>query len=347
MYGPCPVGIGFRACAPCTHPSPVTSAPSETPPVIVSAPSLARRRAGLRVAVRMATRSPWPTIFIVIGVVVRQLWVGRVTAGRAVRVGGVIALTSLALVSEVVRSPSGDAGSTSVRQAFAEVADAVGRARTSEMRTSRSSADREVGPAELDTVAVAPVVLRERRRFPRARRTTLLGLPVRGPVSSPFGTRVHPVTGRVRLHRGIDLAVPVGTPVVATARGRVLSVGPRGGYGLTVEVGHLGPGSPPTSTFYAHLSSLPTGLRAGLNVRRGSVIGFSGGVGLGAGVSTGPHVHYEVRTGGVAVDPVTVARVAWAPGLVRSRGPVRHEARQRRLRSNAGDRHGSPRLGIP
>ena len=310
----CPVGVWFRACAPCTQPFLVAPTPSETPSAVTSV----ARSTELRDALRTIARSPWPSLFVVAQTVVHRFWVRRVTAGRAVRVGGVVTLTSLALISEVGRSSEGNASGASVRQAFADVARAVGRAGTSEARATLSSVDRDppVKPS-VATTGIAPS-RSQRRRGPRREGRALLGFPVRGPVSSSFGTRVHPVTGRVRPHQGVDLAVPVGTPVVATAHGRVLSVGLRGGYGLAVEIGHRSSRARSTSTLYAHLSSLPAGLRAGLGVRRGDVIGYSGGVGAGAGISTGPHVHYEVRSGGVAVDPGSVGLAVWL------RGPPQH-----------------------
>ncbi|WP_349256314.1 M23 family metallopeptidase [Rubrivirga litoralis] len=199
-----------------------------------------------------------------------------------------------------------------------------------------------------DTTDAAPARRQRRRRLgPRRRGRVPLGFPVRGPVSSPFGTRIHPVTGQVRPHRGVDLAVPVGTPVVATARGRVLSVGRRGGYGLAVEVGHRISGSLSTSTLYAHLSSLPAGLRAGLGVRRGAIIGFSGGVGAGAGISTGPHVHYEVRSGGLAVDPRSVALAVWLRGSSPNRAPASRVRREQRSRVDVQSRRRLAQRGIP
>ena len=346
MIWACPVGVGFRACALCTQPSPVTPAPPEAPPVVPSAAGPARLRATLRAV----ARSPWPSLFVAARVVARRLWTRRVTAERAVRIGGVVTLTGLALVSESGRSPKGDASGGSVRQAFADVVDAVGAAGASESRRTLPSADgrsRRTVPS-VDTTGAAPVRRQRRQRLgPRRRGRVPLGFPVRGPVSSPFGTRVHPVTGRVRPHQGVDLAVPVGTPVVATARGRVLSVGRRGGYGLAVEVGHRSSGSLSTSTLYAHLGSLPAGLRAGLGVRRGAVIGFSGGVGAGAGVSTGPHVHYEVRRGGVAVDPRSFALAVWLRGPAPSRAPAGRAWREGQSRIGLPSRGRLAQAGVP
>ena len=131
-----------------------------------------------------------------------------------------------------------------------------------------------------------------------------VGAPVAGVISSTFGPRRHPISGSLRGHRGTDFAVPLRTPVRATAYGRVLAVGLRPGYGLTVEVEHRDPSGLTTSTLYAHLDA--AAVTPGVAVHRGGVVGLSGGVGPTAGLSTGPHVHYEVRerrSGGEAIDP--------------------------------------------
>ncbi len=117
-------------------------------------------------------------------------------------------------------------------------------------------------------------------------------------VSSPFGWRLHPVMGTWLMHAGRDLAAPEGTPVVAALNGRVMSSGLAGGYGLAIEIEHDGPRR---RTLYGHLSELY--VKEGQVVRQGEVIGRVGSTGL----STGPHLHFEVRMpqegGWVAVDP--------------------------------------------
>ena len=133
-----------------------------------------------------------------------------------------------------------------------------------------------------------------------------VGAPVTGPVSSAVGVRLHPITKRRRAHAGTDFAVPLGTPVRATAAGRVRSVGHRAGYGLTVELDHRDPAGLRTSTLYAHLRDVPLTTAVGAVVSRGEVVARSGGVGPGAGLSTGPHVHYEVRLHGGPSGPVAV-----------------------------------------
>ena len=161
-----------------------------------------------------------------------------------------------------------------------------------------------------------------------------VGAPVTGPVSSAVGVRVHPVTRRRRAHAGTDFAVPLGTPVRATAAGRVRSVGHRAGYGLTVELDHRDPAGLRTSTLYAHLRDVPLATAVGAVVSRGQVVARSGGVGPGAGLSTGPHVHYEVRLHGGPSGPVAVRPDAF-DGRAHS---WRAGATHRSMRAGGGDR---------
>jgi len=128
---------------------------------------------------------------------------------------------------------------------------------------------------------------------------TLVAVPVRKPVtgevdmSSPFGMRMDPFNGRPAIHTGIDLRGDVGEPVHATATGKVTNAGREGGYGKLVEINH-GNG---LATRYGHLSRID--VKVGQFVRIGEVIGRIGSTGR----STGPHLHYETRVNGEAVDP--------------------------------------------
>jgi len=128
-------------------------------------------------------------------------------------------------------------------------------------------------------------------------RKTFLKSPLRfSRITSFFGTRFHPIR-RIRcLHQGVDYAAPTGTPVCCVADGRVVSAGWSGGYGRLVVVGHANG----YQTRYGHLSRLGKGIRAGALVEQGQVIGYVGSTGL----STGPHLHYEVRKFGTAVNPL-------------------------------------------
>lgn len=119
------------------------------------------------------------------------------------------------------------------------------------------------------------------------------GLPVFGEVSSGFGARVSPFTGRIQGHEGIDFSLESQSGVVAVADGVVTVAGPHGAYGLAVVIDH-GNG---IETLYGHLSRLD--IKPGERVCRGKQIGQVGSTGR----STGPHLHYEVRIEGTAVDP--------------------------------------------
>ncbi|MCL6684496.1 M23 family metallopeptidase [Sphingomonas alba] len=123
--------------------------------------------------------------------------------------------------------------------------------------------------------------------------------PVSGRVSSGFGMRYHPILGRERFHKGVDLAVSFGTPIHAAADGRVTFAGWVGGYGRQVRIGH----ADGLATAYGHMSRIAAA--PGELVHRGDVIGYVGSSGL----STGPHLHYEVFKNGRPVNPMTVRYV--------------------------------------
>ena len=117
-------------------------------------------------------------------------------------------------------------------------------------------------------------------------------------ISSRFGNRFHPLLNRLRAHRGVDYAGPVGTPVKASGDGQVIYSGVMSGYGRTVVLKH----GTTYSTLYAHMSGFARGLRTGSRVRQGQVIGYIGQSGL----ATGPHLHYEFRVDGVHRNPLTI-----------------------------------------
>lgn len=122
----------------------------------------------------------------------------------------------------------------------------------------------------------------------------ILSHPLPGaPVTSGFGKRVHPILGEVRMHTGIDYGAPYGTPIRAAAAGKVFQAGWMGGYGQAVIIIH-GKG---VSTLYGHMSKI--NVAAGQMVKKGDVIGLVGSTGL----STGPHLHFEVRINGEPQNP--------------------------------------------
>lgn len=118
-------------------------------------------------------------------------------------------------------------------------------------------------------------------------------------ISSRFDLqRRHPILHKIRAHRGVDYAAPTGTPIRAAGDGRVDFLGTKGGYGKTIVLRH---GSTYT-TLYAHMNGFARGLRQGVAVRQGQVIGYVGNSGL----ATGPHLHYEFRVNGQHKDPLRV-----------------------------------------
>ncbi len=130
-------------------------------------------------------------------------------------------------------------------------------------------------------------------------KSMLMKTPVDGArISSGFGMRFHPVLGYTRMHKGIDFAVPTGTPVMAAGSGTIKQEGWSGGYGNFVLLDH----GNTYATAYGHLSRFAAGVHVGSHVHQGQVIAYSGATGL----ATGPHLHYEIRIKGAQVNPLTV-----------------------------------------
>jgi murein DD-endopeptidase MepM/ murein hydrolase activator NlpD len=125
-------------------------------------------------------------------------------------------------------------------------------------------------------------------------------------VSSRFNSsRLHPILNRIRAHKGVDYAAPMGTPVRAASDGRVILAARNGGYGNEIEIEH----SRSVVTVYGHLAHFARGIHAGTHVTQGELIGYVGMTGL----ATGPHLHYEYRVNGVFKNPQTVSLPAAAP----------------------------------
>ncbi len=139
---------------------------------------------------------------------------------------------------------------------------------------------------------------------PGQRSSDGLMTPVAGRITSGFGRRVHPILRFARNHRGVDFSAAMGSPIVAAADGQVVGTGWNGGYGRQVRVAHGGG----VVTTYSHMSGIAAA--PGTAVRQGEVIGYVGSTGL----STGPHLHFEVLVGGRAVDPLSV-RLSGRPAL--------------------------------
>jgi murein DD-endopeptidase MepM/ murein hydrolase activator NlpD len=137
----------------------------------------------------------------------------------------------------------------------------------------------------------------------RPMRTSFLTAPVEfRRMSSAFGIRVHPILGTVRRHAGIDFAAPLGTPVRSVGDGAVIRAGFAGGFGKLIEIRHRDG----MVTRYGHLRGFSPGIREGLVVTQGQVIGFVGSTGL----STGPHLHFETLVNGTSTEPTRTLRKA-------------------------------------
>lgn len=125
---------------------------------------------------------------------------------------------------------------------------------------------------------------------------SLTGLPVAGHITSYFGNRYHPILHFTRFHAGVDIGASWGSPIVAIGDGQIVGAGWAGGYGRQVRIAHAGG----LVSSYSHMSEIAAS--PGSFVRAGQVIGYVGSSGL----STGPHLHYEVLANGRPVNPLSV-----------------------------------------
>ncbi len=130
-------------------------------------------------------------------------------------------------------------------------------------------------------------------------RKALLRTPIDGAkLSSGFGKRMHPILGYTAMHRGVDFAAPLGTPIYAAGDGTIAAAEFNGAYGKYVRIRHNGQ----YATAYAHMSRFGKSIAAGKRVRQGDVIGYVGSTGR----STGAHLHYEILIGGKQTNPLKV-----------------------------------------
>jgi len=175
------------------------------------------------------------------------------------------------------------------------------------LRATAENLDRLEREADLQTSSYRDLVDLARKHSEELRQLPAI-MPSDGRLVSGFGMRMHPIDRVRRMHTGIDITTPRGTPVVATADGVVKYSGRRGGYGITVEIKHPKSGY---VTRYTHLSKVPNTTRRGRSVKRGDVIAFSGDTGR----TTAPHVHYEVMdSSGRRINPIDF----FAPGMTPS-----------------------------
>jgi murein DD-endopeptidase MepM/ murein hydrolase activator NlpD len=135
---------------------------------------------------------------------------------------------------------------------------------------------------------------------------------VNGIMRSGFGLRRHPLLGYTKMHTGVDWAAPTGTPIYAAGNGTIEKAGWESGYGKFVLIKH----NNGYETAYGHMTAFARGIDEGTKVRQGQVIGFVGSTGL----STGSHVHFEIRINGRFVDPMRIklprGRELQGPALV-------------------------------
>ena len=125
----------------------------------------------------------------------------------------------------------------------------------------------------------------------------LMKTPINGArISSGYGMRKHPILGYNKKHQGVDFAAPTGTPIMAAGNGHIEFVGTNGGAGKYIRIKHLNG----YKTSYSHLSKYASGIKKNLKVKQGQVIGFVGSTGL----STGPHLHYEVIFNNERINPM-------------------------------------------
>jgi murein DD-endopeptidase MepM/ murein hydrolase activator NlpD len=205
--------------------------------------------------------------------------------------GAFAAVTSLAVSQPALANSSANADVTAPLRAAPASRTAPGgdeqfRSLFNGWKAMDSSAD--FAATAIGTAATAP-------KFRPASVAVPSRMPVEGAaLTSGFGMRTHPVLGGRRGHKGVDLAMPTGTPVYATADGMVSKAEWFSSYGLYISLEH----GAQIQTRFGHLSRLA--VATGQSVKKGDLIGYVGSTGR----STGPHLHYEVRIAGTAVNPV-------------------------------------------
>ena len=203
--------------------------------------------------------------------------------------GAFAALASMAFTTPALANSSASAADVTAPLRAAQAAKAQNNAGDEEFRRLFSSWKSLDKASVVSTTASVSTAFRPRSVSIPSR------MPVNGAaLTSGYGMRIHPVLGVRRAHKGIDLAMPMGTPVYATADAVVSKAERFSSYGLYVSLEH----GADIQTRYGHLSRIA--VAAGQTVRKGDIIGYVGSTGR----STGPHLHYEVRVAGASVNPV-------------------------------------------
>jgi murein DD-endopeptidase MepM/ murein hydrolase activator NlpD len=165
-----------------------------------------------------------------------------------------------------------------------------------QVETQKNLKEEELEELEQDSHSISALLQSEWRREQDLWRELHRGVnvPMQPWSGSYLGMRVHPLLGYARMHTGIDFAAPLGTPIRAAADGKVVWGTWRGGYGRCIILMHSGG----VATLYGHCSEII--VHPGQTVRRGELIGATGSTGL----STGPHLHFEIRVNGLPVNPL-------------------------------------------
>ena len=133
----------------------------------------------------------------------------------------------------------------------------------------------------------------------KSSKRTIMKTPINGArLSSRYGNRKHPILGYTKMHRGLDFATPLGTPIFAAGDGIIEKAGWNGSYGKYIRIRHTGT----YKTAYAHLSGFHKNVRSGKRISQGKIIGYVGTTGR----STGPHLHYEVIKNNIQVNPMRI-----------------------------------------
>ena len=187
-------------------------------------------------------------------------------------------------------------------EARVEALVATQRRAVAAAEAERSSEQRRINEMEAESARLQGI-LAARANAARGSGTTPsrtggLSRPVNGSISSPFGVRVHPITGTRRMHTGTDFRGGMGTPIYAAAGGEVVRAGAAGGYGNQIVIDHGLVNGVHLATSYSHQSRLA--VRRGETVRAGELIGYIGSTGF----STGPHLHFEVYVEGRVANPM-------------------------------------------
>ena len=194
-------------------------------------------------------------------------------------IGDVGAADTFDIVADQARAATGEVEVGQLQ--YVGLVDAAGRRRLQLVRWGDQQGE---GGSFMD-----PAGQVERRGF--------MGMPVAGRVTSTFGMRMHPLLGFMRMHRGMDIGAPYGSPIYAAIDGVVSFAGRSGGYGNFIKLSH--PGG--YASGYGHMSRFA--VSTGTRVARGQVIGYVGSTGM----STGPHLHWEVWKNGVPVNPRAIS----------------------------------------